>query len=156
MQRFLKNIWTLSCWYSLESSCWVLSDEYPFARVSVIFQVSASFFVLAKLATSSVRVNTKVCYPFLWCLETVLNCLTYKSLFVNNNQVCPVLNDSSTELQIMFQCYNTKGPGSWVSNKYLSLRKWWVLLHFQMQAYGPQKFRWKLPLTTCWSEVLVR
>ena len=28
----------LSCWYSLESSCRVLSDEYPFARVSVIFQ----------------------------------------------------------------------------------------------------------------------
>ena len=35
-QRFLKNIWTLSCWYSLKSSHWVLSDEYPCARVSVI------------------------------------------------------------------------------------------------------------------------
>ena len=35
-QRFLK---TLSCWYSLESSHWVLSDEYPHARVSVIFQL---------------------------------------------------------------------------------------------------------------------
>ena len=38
MQRFLKNILTLSCWYSLESSCWVLSDEYPCARVPIIFQ----------------------------------------------------------------------------------------------------------------------
>ena len=38
MQRFLKTILTLSCWYSLESSHWVLSDEYPYARVSVIFQ----------------------------------------------------------------------------------------------------------------------
>ena len=36
---FWKNIWTLSYWYSLESSCWGLSNEYPFARVSVIFQV---------------------------------------------------------------------------------------------------------------------
>ena len=43
MQRFLKTIQTLSCWYSLESSRWVLSDEYPFARVSIIFQDFASF-----------------------------------------------------------------------------------------------------------------
>ena len=27
-QRFLKNVETMSCWYSLDSSCWVLSDEY--------------------------------------------------------------------------------------------------------------------------------
>ena len=46
MQRFLKTILTLSCWYSLDSSHLVLSDEYPYTRVSVIF-------VLAKLATSS-------------------------------------------------------------------------------------------------------
>ena len=39
----LKNISTLSCWYSLDSSHRVLSDEYPYARVSVIFQVFASF-----------------------------------------------------------------------------------------------------------------
>ena len=57
MQRFLKTIETLSCWYSLESSHWVLSDEYPFARVSVIFQFFLHHFVLAKLATSSIRVN---------------------------------------------------------------------------------------------------
>ena len=36
-QRFLKIIETLSCWYSLESSHRVLSYEYPFAWVSVIF-----------------------------------------------------------------------------------------------------------------------
>ena len=38
-QRFLKIFLTLSCWYSLDSSRQVLSDEYPFDRVSVIFQV---------------------------------------------------------------------------------------------------------------------
>ena len=38
MQIFGKTISTLSSWYSLDSSCWVLSDEYPYARVSVIFQ----------------------------------------------------------------------------------------------------------------------
>ena len=43
MQRFLKNLQTLSCWYSLESSRWVLSDEYPIARVSIIFVFFASF-----------------------------------------------------------------------------------------------------------------
>ena len=36
---FLITIQTLPYWYSLESSRWVLSDEYLFARVSVIFQV---------------------------------------------------------------------------------------------------------------------
>ena len=43
MQRCLKTIWTLPYWYSLESSRWVVSDEYPLAKVSVIFK---SFFAL--------------------------------------------------------------------------------------------------------------
>ena len=37
-QTLLKNAETLSCWYPLDSSHEVLSDEYPFARVSIIFQ----------------------------------------------------------------------------------------------------------------------
>ena len=56
-QRFLKTIRTLSCWYSLESSLLVLSDEYPFARVSVIFQLFPHQFVFTKFATSSTRVK---------------------------------------------------------------------------------------------------
>ena len=44
MQIFLKNIQTLSCWYSLDSSRWVLSNEYPFVRVSIIIRFFASFF----------------------------------------------------------------------------------------------------------------
>ena len=36
-QRFLKIIQTLSCWYSLDSSWWALSDEYPCARVFLNF-----------------------------------------------------------------------------------------------------------------------
>ena len=56
-QTFLWNIETLSCWYSLESSYWVLSDEYPCASDSVIFLDFVPHFVLAKLATSSIRVN---------------------------------------------------------------------------------------------------
>ena len=43
MPRFLKIIWTLPCWYSLDSSRWVLSDEYPCTRVLIIFQVFESF-----------------------------------------------------------------------------------------------------------------
>ena len=58
MQMFMKTILTLSCWYSLDSSRCVLSDEYPYARVSVIFQGFLHHFVLAKLASSSIRVNT--------------------------------------------------------------------------------------------------
>ena len=45
-QRFLINILTLSCFNSLESSHLVLSDEYPCARVSVIF----SSFCIGKIA----------------------------------------------------------------------------------------------------------
>ena len=37
MQRFLKNIETLSWWYSLDGSRLVLSDEYPCARFLVIY-----------------------------------------------------------------------------------------------------------------------
>ena len=54
---FLKTIQTLSCWYSLDSSSGVPSDEYPSARVSVIFQFVLHHFVKAKLATTSIRVN---------------------------------------------------------------------------------------------------
>ena len=41
---FQNHLLTPSCWYSLESSRWVLSDKYPCARVSII-------------ANGSVRVN---------------------------------------------------------------------------------------------------
>ena len=36
-----KRFWKRSkpCWYSLDSSRWALSDEYPFARGWIIFQV---------------------------------------------------------------------------------------------------------------------
>ena len=43
MQRFVKTIWILSCWCLLDSSHWVLSDEYQYAMVSVIFTFVASF-----------------------------------------------------------------------------------------------------------------
>ena len=56
-QRFWKTIETLSCWYSLDSSCRALSDEYPYARVLYITQGFLHHFVLAKLATSSIRVE---------------------------------------------------------------------------------------------------
>ena len=35
--RFFENNLNPAMWYSLDSSRWVLSDEYPYARVSVIF-----------------------------------------------------------------------------------------------------------------------
>ena len=37
--KFLKNIYTLSCWYSLDSSCGVLLNEYTCVMVSVIFYI---------------------------------------------------------------------------------------------------------------------
>ena len=65
-QIFSKTIETLSCWYSLEGSSRVLSYEYPFARVSVIFQCFfLHHFAFAKLATSSIRVKKTLCYDAL-------------------------------------------------------------------------------------------
>ena len=40
MQRFLITIYTLSCWYSSDSSRRELLDKDSFARVSIIFQDS--------------------------------------------------------------------------------------------------------------------
>ena len=62
----MKIIRTKSCGYSYESSHWVLSDEYPFAWVSVIFQLFLHYFILAKLATSSIRVNPLVSGVYIW------------------------------------------------------------------------------------------
>ena len=52
MQIYSKTNWTLSCWYSLEGSRRVLSDDYQCARYSVIFQFFFNHFVLGKLASS--------------------------------------------------------------------------------------------------------
>ena len=49
MQRFLETIQTLSCWYSLDSSHRVLSYEFQFVRVSVIFQVLCIILYLPNL-----------------------------------------------------------------------------------------------------------
>ena len=55
-QRILKSIQTLSCWYSLESSRRELADKYPCARVWTIFTGFLHYFVLANLATSTIKV----------------------------------------------------------------------------------------------------
>ena len=56
-QKYSKTILTLSCWYSLYSSRWVLSDEHPFARGLVIFQHFSHHFLFIKLANSSTTVK---------------------------------------------------------------------------------------------------
>ena len=49
----------------LDSSLRVLSDEYPFAWFSVIFKFFLHYFVLVKLATSSIRVK-EIMYSYCW------------------------------------------------------------------------------------------
>ena len=66
------NHLTLPCWYSLESSRWVLSDEYPCARVQSFFSVSfLHHFVLAKLASSSMSMRGAI-FMWPWCDVTCL------------------------------------------------------------------------------------
>ena len=57
IQRFLKIILTMSCCYSLECSHWLLSYEYPHTLGFSHFSVLLHHLVLAKLATSSIRVK---------------------------------------------------------------------------------------------------
>ena len=91
MQKSLKSIQTLSCWYSFESSHWVLSDEYPFGRDSVIFQLFSHHFVLTKLATSSKRVKHNI---------LTASCLIFKlrSFFILANQSLLKMNLSPTHI----------------------------------------------------------
>ena len=59
-QRFLKTNQVLSYWYWLDSSHWVLSNEYPLLPMCQGFSYESGVlhhFVLAKLATSSIRVK---------------------------------------------------------------------------------------------------
>ena len=82
MQTFLKTIVTLSQWYSLDSSRWVLSDEYPHARVPVIFLcVFLHYFALAKFSIGSSQLLdliTAILHPQAYCTlpmnaETLVN-----------------------------------------------------------------------------------
>ena len=62
---FEKHHKTLSCCYSLDSSRWVLSGEYPCMCQGLShFSTFLHDFVLAKLATSSIRVK----YYIIQCL----------------------------------------------------------------------------------------
>ena len=72
-QRFMKTISTLSCWYSMDSSRRVLSNEYLLVcdRVSIMFLLFLHHFVLAKLATTSIRVRSHV--DFNICQSTLIN-----------------------------------------------------------------------------------
>ena len=100
-KNFEKTIWTLSCGYSLESSRWALSYEYPFARFSVIFQVFCILFLLAKLATSRIRVKIllRVCCMNLWHfwqLENSSQFMNYfYSIFLLNLQMLRLLSSKA-------------------------------------------------------------
>ena len=84
-----KDFWkhlNLSCWHSLDSSPWVLSDGYPCARVSVIYQFFLHHFVFAKLATISKRVKKLFdsCNPTLRLVVFTFSALTTP----NQHQAC--------------------------------------------------------------------
>ena len=51
----------------------MLLDEYSYARVSAIFQVVLYHFILAKLATSSIRVNTAMRDSFIQRAKSIGN-----------------------------------------------------------------------------------
>ena len=96
-QNSLKSCLTLPCWYSLDDSCCVLSDEYPFAIVSVIFQLFPHQFLMTKLATRSTKVD--------------MNLLLQPTYQVNRNKRYVIehlpLNDL---IPIIGMCYRRKRP----------------------------------------------
>ena len=78
-----KTFQTLPCWYSLDSPREVLSDEYPYARVSVISQLFSHCFVFTKLTTSSTKV--KEFLPKLLCGTSILLTITFTMKMILQN-----------------------------------------------------------------------
>ena len=109
---FSKTILTLSCWYSLDSSRWVLSNDYPCARVSVIFQVFLHHFVLAKLATSSIRLNY---YRIPQCLRNVCcnNVRTEIDHAVYSSRISPASHRAPTNPRPSWPAYVLYIEVSW-------------------------------------------
>ena len=97
---FLKTIYTLSCWYPLDRSRRVLSDECPCARVSVISQCCASFCIGIIshqrhkgqiLSTPIICMNLVDWNPNQWPCGALADCCTRSwvtrldNLFINNS-----------------------------------------------------------------------
>ena len=62
-----------SCWYSLDSSHGVLSDDHPHAKVSVIFPDFLHHFAMAKLANSSFKVKAFLPRMHGWAIDDHLS-----------------------------------------------------------------------------------
>ena len=73
-QIFLKIIKTRTFWYWLNSSCWVLSNEYHVPGFLSFFGSLSHHFVKAKLVTSSIRVKKLIHLPLI--LEAARSSLT--------------------------------------------------------------------------------
>ena len=69
----IKNIYHnyLPCWYSFESSCWALSDEYQFARVPAFFQPFFTLFCFVQISHQQQQGITTRRFE---CLYDILPC----------------------------------------------------------------------------------
>ena len=72
LQIYIQTNLTLSCWRPFESSCWVLSYEYQYVRVAVLFQ----FFSIISFWTEELPVAEGLTL-LLW-LNAVLNSMAWK------------------------------------------------------------------------------
>ena len=102
-QLFLKTIQTLSCWYSLDSSCWALSDEYPCARVSII-SVFLPHLILGTLATNSIRVNP-IYTTFIisqWITEPASKMLKFLPLTCTMSTLPQPIKDNLVQFHLYF------------------------------------------------------
>ena len=61
----------------------MLLDEYSYVRVSAVFQVVLHHFILAKLATSSIRVKTAMRDSFIQRAKSIRN-IHYRVTQVND------------------------------------------------------------------------
>ena len=125
----------------IDSSHWVLSDEYPYARVPVIFQGFLHHFVLAKLATSSIRVNSfgRQCKTTRQYEHSPTHlCLYHPRLSL----ATLVIYLSEASFEIIYRRNHKNSPG------FLASRDAWISWHNDINKQGgsrnktQEKIRW--------------
>ena len=103
------NAWECNHFWKPSKPChvgihWVLSDEYPYVRVSVIFPGILHHFVLANLATSSIRVNISI-QTYINMFSGMHACTTTSVCIENRTLISNLIKIYSLTIQELIKLY---------------------------------------------------
>ena len=139
----------MSCWYSLDSSHWVLSDRVPICQGISHFPGFLHHFVFAKLATSSIRVNTGD--TSLLVKSCSLDIQTHSIIKHNSHMIFIMYNVmKSYQLSPMWQSdWMSRTSYRWTLNSHMAVKMNNIMIlwnHFTVNKYT-KLFKWYL--NTC-------